>query len=316
MMATFSPRTDQILLTSKQSSRNGKQVNNVIVHGWAGTSRSATIYTLVTDVNRQASVNYMIQDDWVGGSVPEEYRAWTSGSATYDQQAITFENANSGGAPEWPFSDATVNTLIDMIVDVARRYGKNRIVHGWMPQGSSTLGVIGHREVPSAATACPQSLYPRLTWLADTANAKLASGVLPPDPGNPEPPVAGTTYTVVRGDTLSAIAKKFSTTVAELVALNNIKNPNLIVVGQKLMVPGSNAIVPPEPTPPPTPGTIGVGSRVKLNSAVDYNGKKLAAFVMSNVYVVQELRGDRAVVGPQRTGAVTAAVKLSNLTAA
>lgn len=41
-------------------------------------------------------------------------------------------------------------------------------------------------------------------------------------------------YTVVKGDTLTSIAKKFSTTVAKLVSLNNIQNPDYIVVGQKL----------------------------------------------------------------------------------
>lgn len=47
------------------------------------------------------------------------------------------------------------------------------------------------------------------------------------------------TYTVVKGDTLSALAKRFGTTVSNLVSLNNIKDPNLIVVGQVLNVDGS-----------------------------------------------------------------------------
>jgi LysM repeat protein len=42
------------------------------------------------------------------------------------------------------------------------------------------------------------------------------------------------TYTVRCGDTLSAIAKKYNTTVAALVKLNNIKNANIINVGQVL----------------------------------------------------------------------------------
>lgn len=41
-------------------------------------------------------------------------------------------------------------------------------------------------------------------------------------------------YIVKKGDTLSEIAKQYNTTVSKLVALNNIKNPNLIIVGQKL----------------------------------------------------------------------------------
>lgn len=45
---------------------------------------------------------------------------------------------------------------------------------------------------------------------------------------------APATYTVKKGDTLSAIAKKYNTTVAALVKLNNIKNANIINVGQVL----------------------------------------------------------------------------------
>jgi flagellum-specific peptidoglycan hydrolase FlgJ len=41
-------------------------------------------------------------------------------------------------------------------------------------------------------------------------------------------------YIVKKGDTLTAIAKKYNTTVQNLVKLNNIKNPDLILVGQKL----------------------------------------------------------------------------------
>lgn len=44
------------------------------------------------------------------------------------------------------------------------------------------------------------------------------------------------TYTVQKGDTLSKIAKKYGTTVAALAAANNIANPNLIYVGQKLKI--------------------------------------------------------------------------------
>ena len=43
-------------------------------------------------------------------------------------------------------------------------------------------------------------------------------------------------YTVRSGDTLSAIAKRYNTTVNKLASLNNIENPNLIFVGQKIRV--------------------------------------------------------------------------------
>ena len=43
-------------------------------------------------------------------------------------------------------------------------------------------------------------------------------------------------YTIKKGDNLTKIAKAYNTTVAELVRLNNIKNPNLIIAGKQLIV--------------------------------------------------------------------------------
>ncbi len=51
---------------------------------------------------------------------------------------------------------------------------------------------------------------------------------------------SATAYTVVSGDTLTSIAKKFSTTVTVLKNLNGIANANVIKVGQVLKLP-SNA---------------------------------------------------------------------------
>lgn len=44
-------------------------------------------------------------------------------------------------------------------------------------------------------------------------------------------------YVVKKGDYLSKIASKFSTTVDKLVKANNIKNANIITVGQKIGIP-------------------------------------------------------------------------------
>lgn len=44
-------------------------------------------------------------------------------------------------------------------------------------------------------------------------------------------------YTVKKGDTLSEIAKEYGTTVNEIASLNNISNPNVIYVGQYLVIP-------------------------------------------------------------------------------
>ena len=68
-------------------------------------------------------------------------------------------------------------------------------------------------------------------------------------------PVSGNVYTVVIGDTLFSIARRFCTTPQQLAATNHIPNPWLIFAGQSLIVPvgSSPTPTPPSPTPTPTP---------------------------------------------------------------
>ena len=58
-------------------------------------------------------------------------------------------------------------------------------------------------------------------------------------------------YTIKKGDTLSAIARKNGTTVAALAKANGIANPNKIRAGASLKLPGAASVV----TPGPRKGT-------------------------------------------------------------
>lgn len=53
--------------------------------------------------------------------------------------------------------------------------------------------------------------------------------------------ISGSTYTVKKGDTLSAIAKRAGTTAKNLQSINGIKNANLIFPGQVLKLKGSKS---------------------------------------------------------------------------
>jgi LysM repeat protein len=55
------------------------------------------------------------------------------------------------------------------------------------------------------------------------------------------PPETGETeiYVVKRGDSLSAIAARFGVTLARLLEINDLADPNLIYVGQRLIIPVS-----------------------------------------------------------------------------
>ncbi len=52
-------------------------------------------------------------------------------------------------------------------------------------------------------------------------------------------------YVVQPGDTLFAIALRFGLTASEIAAANNLSNPNLIFVGQRLVIPGDGPVVEP-----------------------------------------------------------------------
>lgn len=68
------------------------------------------------------------------------------------------------------------------------------------------------------------------------------------------------TYTVVKGDTLSELAQRFGTTVSNLVNLNNIKDPDFIVVGQVLKTSGTADPVSTNTTSRPTITVFGLQS--------------------------------------------------------
>lgn len=48
-------------------------------------------------------------------------------------------------------------------------------------------------------------------------------------------------YTVVEGDTLSAIAERFGTSVAALMTANNLADADVLAIGQELNIPAAGA---------------------------------------------------------------------------
>ena len=94
--------------------------------------------------------------------------------------------------------------------------------------GSPTMGVgnldfetlVGTAPAPAAPAKAPSAPKPA------KAKAKAAA----------KPKAKAKTYTVVKGDNLTKIAKAHGTTVAALVKLNGIKDKNKINIGQVLKV--------------------------------------------------------------------------------
>ncbi len=95
-------------------------------------------------------------------------------------------------------------------------------------------------------------------------------------PAAPQPPTTTTspatgTYIVQQGDTLGKIAARFGTTVANLMRLNGITNPDRIWVGQRLLVSGTASGG--GGTKPPAPGPV-AGRWID----VDISSQRLTAY--------------------------------------
>ena len=82
--------------------------------------------------------------------------------------------------------------------------------------------------------------------------ASLSTSTPPAAPASKAPAAASTpvrsasdsTYVIQRGDTLAKIATRYGVTVKQLSDLNGIKNPNMIVPGQTLKIPGTTTTAP------------------------------------------------------------------------
>jgi hypothetical protein len=182
----------------KYSSRQGKPVLKFLQHHWAGTTGGVERMTGPD----QASANYVILTDGrLLGHVPEEFRAWTSGSFDADGDAITVEvqnihgqlNGNDNDPSSWAISEAAYTTLINLIADVAQR-------HGW--GAVSTGNYQGHRQW--APTACPGGwLWARMDNTRVKANKVLTGGAAAPVPATP--PVAGKTVWQLADEVLAGL---------------------------------------------------------------------------------------------------------------
>lgn len=165
----------------QHSARDGRKVDRIILHHAAGTSLGAVL-DMMRYGTREVSSNYVIGNGGeIIGVVPEEFRAWTSGSASWDGRAITFEIVNETGAPDWRISDKAFQAVAQMLADIAARYGLTL----------NRTTVITHQELyakhgASYATACPGPyLQPRVDDLIKLAITLTVTKVLEGSMSNP-----------------------------------------------------------------------------------------------------------------------------------
>lgn len=147
---------------TKNRAAQGGKITEITVHHCAGVMTVETLGALWQRVGRQGSSHYGVCGDAVGQYVAESDVAWTNSNWKANCRAVTIEVSNSGGAPEWPVSDASLQTLARLVADIARRNGLGTLVAG--------KNLTWHSMY--ASTACPGPyLLAKLPDIAAQANA-------------------------------------------------------------------------------------------------------------------------------------------------
>ncbi len=96
----------------------------------------------------------------------------------------------------------------------------------------TTLVVLNLWDAGRSAAAPPASTaVPTLNAAARTAVAATVTSAVTSTPANLR------TYVVRSGDTLTEIARRFDVEVADIIAVNNLPNGDILSVGQKLQIP-------------------------------------------------------------------------------
>ena len=281
--------------------RDNRKIEQICLHHMAGVLSAKRCGELFQNPNRKASSNYGIgYDGKIGLYVDEENTSWANSNWDANCKSVTIETSNDKVGNNWHVGDVTLNSLIKLVADIAKRNNLGKLVKG--------KNLTWHQMY--AKTACPGPyLLSKLDYIVDEANKineqvepvtdlkiekidkkkiklnkdtslwnfdfaewKDAKAVKNYEKGTViedivavvtnalggkyymteysynnnihngfnivdcEEVIENITYTVKRGDTLSKIALKFNTTVDELVSLNNIKNKNLIYIGQVLKI--------------------------------------------------------------------------------
>lgn len=304
-------------------------IKKITIHHMAGNLTVETCGNVFAPTSRQASSNYGIGTDGrVGMYVEEKNRAWTSSSAANDNQAVTIEVANDQIGGDWHVSDKALAKLIDLCVDICQRNGIEKLNYTGDANGNLT------RHNMFTSTSCPgpylQSKFP---YIAEEVNKRLNAGK-EPAPAQP----GGTLYYVQTGafgnkanaDTQLAKVKAagFEAIMKQSGNLYRVQvgaysqKANADAMAAKLKAAGFDTFVTTTggttvtagstPAAPAPAKTIKIGSNVKVrNGATTYSGGTVASFVYKNVYDVQQINGDRVVIG--LNGKVTAAIKLADL---
>ena len=214
-----------IHIVGNYSDRQGNGVSRIIIHHMAGNLSLEALGRIME--SRESSATYGIDVNGnIGQYVDEAYRPWTSSSWEADKCAVTIEVANNSGAPDWTVSDASMNALIELCIDICRRNGITRLNYTGDKSGNL------HMHKWYASTACPGPyLESKFAYIVEEVNKRL-TGSTNTTPSNPASNNLSNYTDAQLAD--KVIAGEFGNGGARKSALGSRYNAVQAIVNQKL----------------------------------------------------------------------------------
>lgn len=126
--------------------RSGKQIQEITIHHMAGRLTAQRCGEIFQRVGRNGSTHYGVgYDGTIGLYVDEANTAWANSNWDANCRAVTIETANDSTGGDWPVNDITLNSLIRLVADIAKRNNLIPLVKG--------KNLTWHQMY--SATACP-----------------------------------------------------------------------------------------------------------------------------------------------------------------
>ena len=140
--------------------RSGRKIEAITIHHMAGRLTAEQCGKIFQKVGRYGSSHYGIgYDGRIGQYVDETDTAWTNSNWDSNCKSVTIETSDNDNS--WYVNDTTLNSLIKLVADIAKRNNLGTLVPG--------KNLTWHSMFTS--TTCPGDyLRSKMQYIADEAN--------------------------------------------------------------------------------------------------------------------------------------------------
>lgn len=138
------------------------KISEITIHHMAGVLTASQCGAIFQKADRGASANYGVGSDGkVGLYVDEKNTSWANSDWDANCRAVTIETSNSSTGGDWKVSDKTLNMLIKLVADIAKRNNLGKLVKG--------KNLTWHSMY--SATTCPGNyLRSKINYIIEKAN--------------------------------------------------------------------------------------------------------------------------------------------------